>query len=810
MMELSRREFLHAVTGAAVGSSIAGQDGFLHDHPVAALQGEAGQSGAQCNGPCPPLRSLIWPEPHEISTSGSDFVLDKKVQVIVPENASEQDLFLASSLVNELADRFGLHLKIQRATTMRADRMSADSRAILMGSVQNPLVMQVSAETDITSSLQGLGPEGYVLRSGGNIVLVAGNDDRGAYYGLQSLRQLLANEDGQLRLRGVHIRDWPDKPFRGIYLFLPGRDHIQFFKRFVRDFMGLYKFNTLIMEMNACMRLDSHPELNSGWVQFARDVNYSCRNYPRQPFHDMEQNSSHQDVADGGFLEKEDVADLARWVEKHHIELVPVLPSFTHSYYLLADHRDLAAVPQDKWPDIYCPVNEKSYSLVFEVYEEFIDVLKPTSVHIGHDELFLPVDVSPQCSDKDIGELFGQDVNKIHHYLASKGIKTQLWGDMLLQSVRGTGLQKKTAPDGWVYDSPGGLTAEQVERLIPKDCLIYNWFWHDEPGQQSSAEQNEALLDSMGFKQIFGNFEPDIERYESRRKRSTLLGGAPSAWFATDEVGFGKDVMSDFLGCSNILWTGQVIQSKVLSARIQFMLPGIRARLSGMTPPSRTETFIAPVDISRKFNFGDTVPALGVRLEEMVTQTVQLNRIPFDLRRANGMRAIVVGTEGKESTGLPNAVAGIAVGEAPTSLVFLHASARRAKNRESFRLIWDQQDTTDLLGWYEVVYEDGFVSTIPIRYGVNILEWNWDERVSARDYCYNADAVAVGSRAPDRVTFFAYEWINPRLGKVVQEVRLKGTTGFRGGSDDFNNEMGPVIASNAVILAALSIVKKRS
>jgi hypothetical protein len=48
------------------------------------------------------------------------------------------------------------------------------------------------------------------------------------------------------------------------------------------------------------------------------------------------------------------------------------------------------------------------------------------------------------------------------------------------------------------------------------------------------------------------------------------------------------------------------------------------------------------------------------------------------------------------------------------------------------------------------------------------------------------------------------------LGKVVQEIRLKGTTSFRGGSDDFNNEMGPVIASNAVILAALSIVKKRS
>jgi hypothetical protein len=806
-MDLTRREFLHAVTGAAVSSTVAGHDAFLHGESLAALPAAAGQNNVPCEGACLPLQSLIFPEPQEISSSGSDFVLDNQAPVVVPSNASKEDLFLAGSLVNELSDRFGLHLKIERAT-----KLSANRRAILMGSIENPLVRQYCAEMELRSSVQGLGPESYIIRTNNNVVLVAGNDDRGAFYGLQSLRQLLANEEGQLRFRGAQIRDWPDKPFRGIYLFLPGRDNIQFFKRFVRDFMALYKYNTLIMELNACMRLDSHPELNSGWVQFARDVNYSCRNYPRLPFHDMEQNSSHQDVADGGFLEKEEVADLALWVRRHHIELVPVLPSFTHSYYLLTDHRDLAAVPQDKWPDIYCPVNPKSYSLVFEVYDEFIDVLKPRSVHIGHDELFLPVDVSPQCSDRDIGELFGEDVNKIHNYLASRGIRTQLWGDMLLQSVRGTGLQKKTAPDGWTYNSPGGLTPEQVDRLIPKDCLIYNWFWSDDwgEGQKGMAERNEAMLDKMGFQQIFGNFGPGIEHYETRRKRPTLLGGAPSAWFATNEVGFGKDVMADFLGCSSILWTGQVIQGKDLSARVQSMLPSIRMRLGGITPPSQTEAPIVPVDISRRFNIGVSVPMFGVNLEGMAAEIVQHNRIPFNLRRADGMRAIIAGTEGKEATGLPGAVTGIPVGEAPTSLVFLHASARRAKNRDSYRLIWDQPDTADLLGWYEVAYEDGFVTTIPIRYGVNILEWNWDERVSAQDYCYNADAVEVGGHATSRVTFFAYEWINPRLGKVVQEIRLKGTTGFRGGSDDFNNDMGPVIASNAVILAALSIVKKRS
>jgi hypothetical protein len=381
---------------------------------------------------------------------------------------------------------------------------------------------------------------------------------------------------------------------------------------------------------------------------------------------------------------------------------------------------------------------------------------------------------------------------------------------MLLQTVRGYGIEKKTTPDGWTYNSPGGMTPEQVNRLIPKDCLIYNWFWSDEGSDHpGAAEHNEELLDQMGFKQIFGNFGPNIGHYETRKKRATLLGGAPSAWFATNEMGVGKDSMSEFLGCSGILWTGRVIRGKELSARIQSMLPSIRLRLSGITPPSQTETSIVPVNISSRFNTGDSIAAFGVSLEGMATEAFLHNNIPFDLRRANGMRAIIAGTEGKDATGLPKSVTGIQVGEAPTSLIFLHASARPAKNRPSYRLIWDQPDTADLLGWYEVVYEDGFVSTIPIRYGVNILQWNWDQRGSAQDLCYNADAVAVGGRAKDRVTFFAYEWINPRLGKVVQEIRLKGTTGYRGGTDDFNNDMGPVIASNAVILAALSMVKKR-
>jgi hypothetical protein len=805
MKDLTRREFLNTAAGAAVSSTILGNAVYLHGEAIAATFLAGGNDVSVDRKANRSLQSLIFPEPREISASGTDFVLNEQVSIVIPSDAGEEDVRLARSLANELGDRFGLHLKTKRATAL-----SPDERVILMGSMKNPLVRQYCTTMALIASTENLGAEGYIVRVDSKLVLVAGTDDRGAFYGLQSLRQLVAADDKDVRIHGVLVRDQPDKSYRGIYMFLPGRDNIAFFKRFVRDFMALYKYNTLILEMNACMRLDSHPELNYGWVQFARDANYSCRNYPPRPAHNMEQNSSHQDTADGGFLEKEEVADLASWARKHHIEVVPSLPSFTHSYYLLSEHRELAAVPQNKWPDIYCPTMSKSYDLVFEVYDEYLDVLKPKSVHIGHDELFLPVDVSPQCRDRDIGELFGEDVKRIHDHLASRGVKTQLWGDMLLQSVRGSGLQKKHAPDGWTYESPGGLTPEQVERLIPKDCLIYNWFWRDEKGQRGSAEQNEAQLDKMGFQQIFGNFEPGIENYEARKKRSTLLGGAPSGWAATNEAGFGKELMATFLGCSSILWTGHVSDGKTLSAQVQSMLPDIRIRLSGVTPPSRTETSIVPVDISSRFNSGAVIPPLSVSFDEMMTGSVRQTKVPFELKSVNSKRAIVVGTKGRDDIGLPESVAGIPVGEAPTSLIFLHAAARPALNRESFRLIWDQQDTADLLGWYEVAYEDGFVTTIPIRYGVNICEWNWDERNSANDYCYGADALAVGREVKDRVTFFAYEWINPRLGKVIWEIRLKGTTGFRGASGDFNNEYGAVIASNAVMLVALSIVQKRS
>jgi hypothetical protein len=70
--------------------------------------------------------------------------------------------------------------------------------------------------------------------------------------------------------------------------------------------------------------------------------------------------------------------------------------------------------------------------------------------------------------------------------------------------------------------------------------------------------------------------------------------------------------------------------------------------------------------------------------------------------------------------------------------------------------------------------------------------------------------VTCSNDEPNPITFFAFEWPSPRLGKVVQEIRLKGSKRFQGAVPGFENSFGEVISSNAVIMKAISYVKKRS
>jgi len=798
---LSRREALKLGTAFLAAGGIA-----------RAEQGFVGSNLPPAKGaiPVPDSRgwraklSPVFPNPQQMELAGAPFLLTEETRLLLPGAPSETDRALARFLREDLSDRFGFTLSVQHS-----DQLPVSGPWIVLGSVENSLVRQFCARQQVNLTPSSPGPEGYLLSVNERLALVGGSDARGAFYGLQSLRQLLARADHRLVISAAQIRDWPDKPFRGIKLFLPGRDSVPFFKRFVANFMALYKFNTLIVELNGSMRFDRHPEVNSGWVEFARDVNYSRRNYPRGPLHGREQNSSHQDCCDGGFLEKDEVAELVRWSERHYLEFMPEISSFTHAFYLLAKHPELSDVPGDTWPDTYCTCHPGTYKLLFDVMDEYIEVTRPRMVHAAHDEWFAPFGLCPNCRGNEPGDLFGADIRKIHHYLAGRNIKMAIWGDYLLESVRGAGLQPRVAPDGWNYHTPGAMTSQQVEKFVPKDILIFNWFW------QGAKEglKNEVQLHDLGFQQIYGNMEPDLDNYLERSTRSTILGGAPSLWSAVTEFNLNKDFLSSLLGCAGLLWSKGSMSSNDLYHSTQRLVLAAGPQLGGVALPSATDGQVLACDISPSFNSVAWLPVFEADLRALAKGKIVAGTKVFDLpgpSSAQGKALVVAGTHGAEPNPLPREVPEIKIGRDATSLIFLHACARPATNKQAFRLIWDEADSADLLAWYEVVYEDGLPEIIPIRYGVNILEWNWRKGRPSQAYCPSAQEVVCGETPDGPITFFAFEWMNPRLGKVIEEVRLHGSHRFRGAVKGYENNFGEIIPSNAVLLAALSLVPPRS
>lgn len=747
---------------------------------------------------------LIFPIPQELKSTTDFFNIDEKVQIVLPANATQKDVNLARLLIRELSVKYGLALK-----TKTVQGIPSQGRFVVMGTINNPLIKKYFGDHRLSVTKSSPGSEGYILQVTNNAIVIAGFDDQGAFYGFQSLRQLMAHEKGK-GVSGINVKDWPAFPFRAIRMYVPGPDNIPYFKRFLSDFMALYKYNKIVLEFN-CMRLDKHPEVNTGWQEFVKYMQYT-RSNSSIGLRGEEKNSSHYDAGDGFILEKDVVRDIVKEANDNFLEVIPEIPSLTHAYYLLTKHPELAEYPGDTWPDTYCPSNPKSYELMFDVYDEYLEVIKPKMVHIGHDEWWgAPIGACPLCRNKDYSKLFAQDVNKLHSYFAKKGIKIAMWGDYLLESVRQKGTQKRVSATGVKYETPGALPPELVRQMIPKDILIFNWFWID--------ESKERELNDMGFTQLYGNFTPNISNWDSRIKNIKLAGGAPSSWASTNEFNFGKDLMLDYLGCANFNWSTHSISQLDMIPIVWDIIPSVRAALKAKRIPSQDEGVVEAVDIASKYNSVNDPVMRDVDLSNMKGGEVTHGPQKFKLSSA---KVVTVGAISAEQSSLPVKVEGIQINEDVSSLIFLHASALPAGNQKAYFNIPNFFDTPDLLGWYEVVYEDGYKEIIPVQYGVNILEWNpggeksldtleGDTGAPQKAFSYEADMVNCSSDLQKNApAFFAYEWTNKRFGKVIKEVNLYGSRNYQAQQQDYGKVVTAPMKNNAILLAAISKVKKKT
>jgi len=676
---------------------------------------------------------IVYPRPQWYKETGQAFPLSSATPILATEGARAE----AAHLQRWLEQDYGLTLNIVPAEQGGA--------GILVGLLSDEAIRRLLQERGIRVDGREATAEGYLLDIVPDCCLVAGHDAAGVFYGLQRLRQLVQREDTSLCVPAVEMHDWPYKPMRGVHIYMPSRAQIPFCRRFF-EFLATLRYNQVFLEVGGGMRYDRHPEINRAWETFVSQA-MAYPGGPRglQSAFPWPKDSTHTELAGGSFLEKDEVRTLLEYARSLHIEVIPEVQSLSHAYYLCCAHPEIAERPEEPFPDTYCPSNPVSYALYFDVLEEVIEVFQPGIVHTGHDEVYT-LGLCPRCQGKSGADLLAGDINRIHDFLAGKGIRMALWGDKLMSIIVGGrpygGRELHARPGGWFSGDQEYVMRETYPAvdLVPKDILMLDWYWVLDPSSQ-------AYFGQQGFEEIFGNFGDNFAphtftRWEQRAAAPHVLGAEVSTWCDVSEFALGRNAC-----LFNLMFSAQMLWWRHYSDRERE-----RALQTVATWQPRLRD------------------ALGARRSPSLQPGAQLTSLfpACGMGQQPATPALHVGPGQSEAGALT-------IGVRADSLLFLH----HCHCRRLFRPTWDfsnplQPSPEDIIGWYRVLYADGSETNIEIRYGETIANSNirYGEDIAAVPYW--AEPVWEGRDEEGLpVVLYRYEWLNPDPDKEIQSLSLK-------------------------------------
>jgi hyaluronoglucosaminidase len=156
---------------------------------------------------------VVSPQPQHIEATGGRPVVitGKKVHVIVDDDVDvpTRDLVLG---VLEDAGAYSIELLSPTDPVEGKAPVTVRVGALATADIAEELAdMDVNVPSDVP-------PEGYVIGVQGNplgSIVLAGVDGDGTYYAAQTLRQLVYAQDGDSRIPGVEVVDYPSMPLRG-------------------------------------------------------------------------------------------------------------------------------------------------------------------------------------------------------------------------------------------------------------------------------------------------------------------------------------------------------------------------------------------------------------------------------------------------------------------------------------------------------------------------------------------------------------------------------------------------------------------
>lgn len=293
-------------------------------------------------------------------------------------------------------------------------------------------------------SISGDGGEAYELFVSENAIRIKAAGEAGAFYGIQTLRQLFTHDT----VPCLHIEDCPDFEYRGFYHDVTRGKvaTVETLKKLI-DLLAYCKMNSLQLYVEHTYEFRGIPELNEKT----------------------------------GHITKEELVELDAYCRENFIDFIPSLATFGHMYEILEvdKYKHLRTLSdfvasENRWDERMAhhtidPEDPESIELVKSLIDQYSEAFTSNSFNICCDETF---DLHCHKSKKDPGALYVEFVNKIISHVTGKGKRVMMWADIVLAHP------------------------ETID-IIPEETVFLNWNYASDPWSGGIER-----LAALGKKQI--------------------------------------------------------------------------------------------------------------------------------------------------------------------------------------------------------------------------------------------------------------------------------------------------------------------
>ena len=461
----------------------------------------------------------IVPQPVETKKTEGEFKLDKKTCIL-----SYVDDKAANMLNFYLEKLYGFTLPIKKT-------VQKDEKYIFFSSIH--------AESNYPD-------EGYSLKILKNKIDIASKTGAGAFYGIQTLLQLLSSTTNNkyqtsFSIPQIEIKDYPRFQYRGMHLDV-GRHFFppSFIKKYI-DYLAYHKFNTLHWHLTEDqgwrIEIKKYPLLTS--IGGFRNGTIIGR-YPGK---------SNDSLRYGGFYTQEQIKDIVKYAADRYITIIPEIEMPGHSSAAIAAYPQLSCFPdestkilpttpwagsregkqvQQTWgvfEDVFCP-SEYTFHFLEDVLDEVMQLFPSKYIHIGGDEC--PKENwkrSEFCQQlikekglKDEHGLQSYFIQRIEKYLNSKGRQIIGW-DEILEG----GLAPNATVMSWRGEAGGVAAAKQHHDVImTPDTYVYL------DHSQTKNEDSVTIGGYLPLEKVYA-YEPLPAALDSDEAKH-ILGAQANVW----------------------------------------------------------------------------------------------------------------------------------------------------------------------------------------------------------------------------------------------------------------------------------------